>query len=329
MIFFLLRITVSLIGNELQNIDMVTREKITAIKYYEHRLNEKPLLIPARFGTEYPDWMKDVNGELKLLAISIPGTHETCALYGGAYVQCQDIPLANQLLLGVRYFDIRCRHINDAFMIHHGFVYQYQAFGNDVRDVFIKFLKEHPTETILMMVKEEYDASNNTRGFDDTMQSYIDEYPEYFYLEPINPTLDQVRGKIVLFRRFSTWREHFGNELQFKDNAIFFSYTTIDARVQDCYKIATIFERATKWSQMQQVLQEAKKDQYHQNLYINYGSGTGVLCFPYAVSEYINPLLGDHIVANPNDFLGVLMIDFIELYYDNVIAQIINRNYVN
>ena len=61
--------------------------------------------------------------------------------------------------------DIRARHVNDVFAIHHGLVFQHAFFGTDVMEPVIGFLAQHPTETVLMRVKEEYTEENNTRTF--------------------------------------------------------------------------------------------------------------------------------------------------------------------
>ncbi|WP_300464637.1 hypothetical protein [Desulfobacula sp.] len=44
--------------------------------------------------------------------------------------------LAQQLDSGIRAFDIRLRHLNNSFTVHHGAAYQNATFGNNASRVF-------------------------------------------------------------------------------------------------------------------------------------------------------------------------------------------------
>lgn len=307
--------------------DILQREQDVAYEVYEKTIIENRDTLNHSLKAYYPDWMGNVDGKRLISTLSIPGTHESCARYGGSFAECQDMSLQEQLMFGVRFFDIRCRHINDCFMIHHDLIYQELSFGSGVRDVFVQFLKEHPAETILMIVKEEYDATGNTRTFCETMQSYLVGFDNYFYLTEDMPTLEQVRGKIVLFRRFTSTIYPMGNNIRFSDNSIFTSSTTIKARVQDCYSVS-IFDREKKWNNVAQILNEAVNNNDDTLLFLNYASGASVLCFPSATASYITPKVGDYV---RNSYLkknvGVILLDFIEKKYDDLILFIIQRNY--
>ena len=144
--------TIFILSIESLSATISEREEITSLKYYGENL-QKPSksLRRALMAGERPDWLSDVPDDRKINSLSLPGTHETCAQYGGPACACQDLTLMEQLQAGVRIFDIRCRHVNDVFMIHHGIIYQHLSFGTGVRDVMIEFLKEHPREFIYMM----------------------------------------------------------------------------------------------------------------------------------------------------------------------------------
>ncbi|OHS93102.1 1-phosphatidylinositol phosphodiesterase [Tritrichomonas foetus] len=306
--------------------NILMNEEIASIKYYDQRLiTKQPKPRYQILGDQYPDWLGKVDGNKKINSISLPGTHETCARHGGDAVECQTLSLEEQLLNGVRVLDIRCRHINNCFMIHHDMVYQELSFGSGVRDVCIKFLQDHLTEFIYMVVKEEYNSEGNTRTFEETMQSYVN---DYFYLEEGSPILDQVRGKIVLLRRFRSSITPLGNELSFKDNCIFTSVTTITARIQDYYQVATLFDRPNKWSKVNQLLSEAKSNTDENELFMNFGSGATMWCYPYSTAAYINPLIGNYLEYSQSEaYVGTIMFDFINKYYGNLIYHVIKRNY--
>ncbi|KAJ8273609.1 hypothetical protein GJAV_G00103560 [Gymnothorax javanicus] len=69
-------------------------------------------------------WMASIPDGRPLSEVTLPGTHNTMAFYGGALVECQSWSLDLQLQAGVRFLDIRVRHVNGTLTIHHGVVYQ-------------------------------------------------------------------------------------------------------------------------------------------------------------------------------------------------------------
>jgi 1-phosphatidylinositol phosphodiesterase len=74
---------------------------------------------------------------------------------GGDAYQTQSNSLTNQMMIGMRALDIRCRHKNNGFDIHERQVYletDLQTVLSTVRD----FLATYPMETILMHIVEEY-----------------------------------------------------------------------------------------------------------------------------------------------------------------------------
>ena len=73
-------------------------------------------------------WMKEVSNR-KVSELTIPGTHDTCCTKKLDFCQTQTYSLTCQLRDGIRFFDIRCRHIENVFAIHHGLVYCGIMFG--------------------------------------------------------------------------------------------------------------------------------------------------------------------------------------------------------
>src|SRR5678815_1492326 len=126
--------------------------------------------------TEYRNWMRWVPDSTPLSILSLPGTHDTMSRYGGPLAQTQSLPLAAQLRAGIRSIDIRARHIEDRFAIHHGIVFQQAMFG-DVLNVCNDFLTENPTETILLWLSADGvpESVDNTRLYYETFQWYRDQ----------------------------------------------------------------------------------------------------------------------------------------------------------
>ncbi|GKS68582.1 hypothetical protein W03_05860 [Nitrosomonas sp. PY1] len=125
------------------------------------------------------DWMGRLPDSTELRDISIPGTHDSGARFGGEACETQYWTIAQQLEAGIRYLDIRNRRTKTSFAIHHGLCYQNMMFGdvlNQIRD----FLRVHPGETILMRVKEEYTPEDGSSSFSDIWDGYMRNYGYLF-----------------------------------------------------------------------------------------------------------------------------------------------------
>jgi 1-phosphatidylinositol phosphodiesterase len=260
---------------------------------------------PAELG-----WMASLDDDASLAALSIPGTHETLAMYEpiARTAKCQNLSLAAQLEAGVRYLDVRCRHLDDAFSIFHGPVFQQQAL-DDVLDTVIGFLDAHPTETVLMSVKEESVAAGTTRSFEQTFASYVARAPERWYLGNAVPMLGEARGKIVLVRRFAASAAVLGiDAAAWADNQTFSLAPSL--RVQDAYVVTS---NAAKWAAITALFDEARAP--GTALFLDYTSGyqqRGLVPDITSVSDEINAQLDGYLAdpANAAAHLGVVVTDF-------------------
>lgn len=159
-----------------------------------------------------PCWMGNVHDNKFLDELSIPGTHDsgTCSVDNDtepqtSQVKCQQDYIPTQLLEGIRYFDIRLGKGDDPGIDHGGF-YLFKKDGNflhlsDVIGYFTTFLKENPTEALIMLVSRGNDEATD-EGITTAFAKVMDENPDLFYTSSRVPTLGEVRGKIVLLRRF-------------------------------------------------------------------------------------------------------------------------------
>lgn len=127
-------------------------------------------------GVRNLNWMERLPSSTSVAQLSVPGTHDTMARDGNIWVWTQSLSLMIQLLVGVRFLDIRCRHFNDGLPIHHDAYYQNTNF-DAVLSTVIGFLDSYPSETIFMRVKKEYYASGNTRSFSEQVQISLNRYP--------------------------------------------------------------------------------------------------------------------------------------------------------
>lgn len=162
-----------------------------------------------------PCWMKYVDDNKFLDELSIPGTHDsgTCSVDNdtepqSSQAKCQQDYIPTQLLEGVRYFDIRLgkNDENGDPGIDHGACYLLKKDGNfmhlsDVIGYFNTFLSENPTEALIMLVSRGNDEATD-ESLTTALGKVFDENADLFYTSSRIPTLGEVRGKIVLLRRF-------------------------------------------------------------------------------------------------------------------------------
>lgn len=159
-----------------------------------------------------PCWMKYVEDNKYLDELSIPGTHDssTCSVDNdtepqSSQVKCQQDYIPTQLLEGIRYFDIRLGK-GDNPGIDHGDYYllkkdAYFMHLSDVIGYFKTFLNENPTEALIMLVSRGNDEATD-ESVTTAFAKVLDDNPKLFYTSSRVPTLGEVRGKIVLLRRF-------------------------------------------------------------------------------------------------------------------------------
>lgn len=162
-----------------------------------------------------PCWMKYVDGNKYLDELSIPGTHDssTCSVDNDTEPQtslakCQQDYIPTQLLEGIRYFDIRLGKNNENGDpgIDHGICYLLKKDGNylhlsDVIGYFKTFLNENPSEALIMLASRGNDEATD-ESITTAFAKVMADNPKLFYTSSRVPTLGEVRGKIVLLRRF-------------------------------------------------------------------------------------------------------------------------------
>ncbi|MEW2130178.1 phosphatidylinositol-specific phospholipase C domain-containing protein [Streptomyces sp. NPDC005435] len=275
------------------------------------------------------DWMKDIASDTSLAALSLPGTHETLAIHGGVFTETQEDfgdsanTLAAQLRAGIRAIDIRVR-VTDShfFAIHHGVVYQKANF-DDVLSKTQAFLKQHPSETVVMRLRAECpysdpgiadcvnDGLNITpQRIESIFATYVANYPGLFYTPSTNqpksapgPSLAQVRGKLVL-----------GAFDNIGDDSGKFGISTFNDHKEDHWGASTVQE---KWNYVKANIDQAVGGPRDQ-LYVTYTSAstaparspyeyaggvratTGV---NYALMQYLNG-------GGGNGRLGIVMMDY-------------------
>lgn len=275
------------------------------------------------------NWMRSIDNSTLLNTISLPGTNNSgtqfCTVYRTA--RCQYTSIEEQLNNGFRFLDIRLVCKGQRMFLVHGAAncqMSQKKLPYDFADMLrccYQFLHDNPSETILMSIKKD-------RGYhlDKLAQVLLDEYfsqmPERWYLSNKTPTLEAVRGKIVLLRRyvvreyesftdensglnFSVWPDQKSRK---KHTGISFDMETTDRtiterpiRVQDRYS----FPADEKWNQC--ALPELTRTYKPQEWNINFLSTMYGSC-PQQSSERINQSFLSFPLAKGNR--GIIVFDY-------------------
>lgn len=155
-------------------------------------------------------WMRELPDDTPLSFLSIPGTHNSPTHHlAPPSVRCQAVSPWDQMQNGVRFFDLRVqpeRPPDDPLLLVHS-IFPISLSGKkyfrDLYDNILRFLRENPSETLLMSLKREGAGDATDQQLSKIIRDhYIARDPSAWYTEPRIPSLGQVRGKIVLIRRF-------------------------------------------------------------------------------------------------------------------------------
>jgi 1-phosphatidylinositol phosphodiesterase len=172
-----------------------------------------PYGVIFRLGGLTSSWMNTISSDRYLSQLTIPGTHDTGTwplsdtvdVGGVAYTnnaKCQSLTLRQQFGLGVRFIDIRLQLAEDVnrwdFRVFHGPVFTGLWFSQDIVPVCAEFLKNHPSETIVMSVTN--DSGAPQQAFEHWLKHWLDTLP--FFSGNALPSLGEARGKLILLRRF-------------------------------------------------------------------------------------------------------------------------------
>lgn len=273
-------------------------------------------------------WMSQLSDDKKLSEITIPGTHNSCAKNCNFIAKCQNKTIADQLRLGVRFLDIRCRHIDDRFDLHHGIAYLGLDFDS-IQTSCLEFLSSNPSETVAMIISTEFKAKGNKCNFEEIFIKYANKYPGLWYMNERVPTLKEARGKIVLLRRFASQYLPLGIDMSGWRNSKTFhmkNHSDFEFNIQDEYKKQT----GQKWNTIIQHVERSMADSNKHAWYLNYCSAHKLPMVPMIIAKDINKKLLAHFkdiaegTEPANLKFGTIILDFAD---ENIIRQILSLNF--
>lgn len=181
-------------------------------KMAQHLQDGKPILGEfTNPNTVSTRWMGELHDSTPLTAINVPGTHDTSTWnYTGPdeeVYRTQARSIFDQLNAGIRFLDIRFGLDSNTGILrvyHADTLLSSTASLEDVLWGFYYFLERHPTETLLVSLKIDHGSTGlsvQQAAYPLITASEISDY--WVQSDTLPQNLGSVRGKIVLFRRFS------------------------------------------------------------------------------------------------------------------------------
>lgn len=156
----------------------------------------KPFQV--RFEPMPEAWMGKISNNTSVADISIPGTHDTgtykLEAVNFGFSKCQNMDMLQQLNFGIRYFDLR---VSGSMNLEHGGLPCNVSFDEVVRTT-CNFLKENSSEMVIFEITGDSEFGGK---FDSYLKSNSD-LNSYFWKNNYVPRLGDVRGKIMIVRRY-------------------------------------------------------------------------------------------------------------------------------
>ena len=290
------------------------------------------------------EWMSKISGDKKLYELSIPGTHDSGTYLSGAgNAKCQNFDAQGQLASGIRFFDVR---LDNDLELCHGSV-NFNVHFDDMLKDFYAFLKNHPSEVILMCVKDETGDNIVPNKFKNYAESH--DLGKYLYTGNQIPSLKDCRGKIVLFRRFAlpSNTSSYGIDLYSKFPSNGTEYFTnkegVKLYIEDhYYKAVEIHDTEEKASDVALAIKDAVSGYFNEYLFIIFNSmamsaGSVATYTPWHWAWEAKPNLSEELKKTLSIYegdkarVGIVLMDFYNKHgnddYCNNVERIVNTNF--
>ena len=278
--------------------------------------------LTIAFRESYRSWMRPLRDDAPLSALSIPGTHNSPTYHNALpSVRCQSVSIREQLRRGVRFLDVRVQAQHHGLPLKDGLLLVHSVFPicltgsryfRPFVDEVLAFLQENPSETVIMSVKREGTGSSKDEHLSQILRQFYANDDVVWFTAPRVPYLGEVRGKIVLVRRFSlheSLRSEWGGSgwgidaSSWADNSPDSICPSGDLHIQDFYQV---LETQNITEKIQYATEHLKRAAVGQALidttpvvpktpfFINFLTASNfwkVGCWPDRIAEKINPAI--------------------------------------
>lgn len=289
-------------------------------------------LVAVYSSAKLDGWMSELRDEWPLPSLSVPGTHNSPTCYTALpSVRCQAVGVPEQLQNGVRFMDVRVSASKDddrLALVHSVFPISLTGtkwFGDMLEDVY-RFLDEHGSETVIISLKREGTGKGSDGDLGRYLKNtYVAARADKWYTEPRVPTLGEVRGKIVLMRRFGIdddlrgeWDgQGYGLDASaWPDNCEDGEAGSCAIRVQDFYEVSESDNIDKKVGYSHGHLERAGEHRFllpgmdgydedgagpHPPFYVNFLSASNFFnatCWPERIAAKVNPRVVDYLCTS-------------------------------
>lgn len=312
------------------------------------------------------DWLRYIDGSQLISQINLPGTHDSASVKFSSlesFNKCQDSYIDKQLTFGVRYLDIRvntsAQTLSDASLSTGTTDYamchaSYNAKKSDGRDYMLsdaikacyEFLDAHPSEFIYFNVQQ--DNNRNDGAFQSTIHEYIAKNPDKWFVKSYNPTLNEVRGKLVYARRFedgnnAVYQDYIGGTRFYWDalentssnqnyvtGTVKIANSNVNSQpheivyhIQDYYKVSA----SNKWTIAKRQLDNRCDGKPVNEYFYNALNSAATLSFPSTNADKINGNFSNYELIT-GDRYGWIIFDFVtealakKVYSSNIKAAV-------
>lgn len=281
------------------------------------------------------NWMEDVDGNKRLSELSIPGTHDSAMfsgtgiawVFGQAWAKTQHLDTETQFKQGMRFFDLRAN--SDLYLVHGA------AYSNLRLEQFFEkaktFFAQHPSETIVIRMKDENIDVNNTQQnqvIANKLRTMLEKHSSILWRNTLNssranPTLNELRGKIFIINHwhhkiFSD--QKYGIFVNGRNNLVW----------QDQYDNPPN-EKIRYWELMQNNITDVANNFAEQNanndsIFINFTSLAHGGSQPWSTAKEVNPRILTLMRDNQNVWhhFGIVPLDYAG---DSIVLNIVRQNF--
>jgi hypothetical protein len=213
-----------------------------------------PVAVYADYSPSGKNWMKNLDDDLLITQITIPGTHDSAADHDHCYesvsckdnhlmVVCQTSNIQDQMEMGIRFFDVRLaydQHDDRAFEFHHG-PYDLKQSLYDAIKWATDFLEENPSEFLVWLIKQEHTSADADAFWRDLSSELADRSIEFYSKKKIL-TVGEARGKVIIMARNKSSEYPQGYHVEWSSNTQYYqgSDENLTYVAEDHYNLAYV-----------------------------------------------------------------------------------------
>ena len=257
----------------------------------------------------YSNWMKNIKDELNIIDIAIPGTHNSATeaieyvkfinFFINWNIKTQSWSILEQLLSGIRYFDIRPGKNG---IIYHG-IYKTNLTFDYITNIMCNFLDENPSEGIIMRIQFQSKNEDNAK----IIFPVFEEYKNYFLFSNDIPLMKDIRKKIFVISDLFSYND---TMRLYKSDKIF---------MQDYFKLNGI--KVLEIKKKKKLASECLEMTNDNRLLLNHFSGIGWRIF--STTKFIAFRI-NQVLFEANNYKGIQIMDYPSEF---IIQKIIEQNF--